>query len=236
MAEGSAFHRFVDGTTDVFVLFREILIVMLFCLVLFLPGTFKSLLGRVGISKVTTPFGDIDVQTAGSAVAGLNSGLSDSVARLQEIQGSTTDPNKKRDLEDLAQYMQGLQQKAQTADENIKSSLVAQQSAAEQASPQSAQPFGWLFLGHVDQSKQHWSGEGGKNVPPDLSPVLTVGEHFAVTKATYLHDNAPSGGHFGGKVIGVVPAGGQVEVLAAPEYSSAIAGGYFLWVNVKRVQ
>ena len=235
MAEESRLHHFVDFTTDLFVLFREILIVTLFCLVLFAPGMFKSLLTHIGISKVPTPFGDIDVQDTGNTVAALNNGLSDSVARLQEIQGSTTDESKKHDLQNLASYLQGLQTKAQTTDQNIKNSLVSEQNAAQQSAPQTAESSGWMFLGHVDPYKQQWSGEGAKNISPNISPALKDGQRFTTSATAYLHADAPSGGHFAGKVTGVIPAGTQVEVQGDPEYSSAIAGGYFLWAKVKKM-
>ena len=39
--------------------------------------------------------------------------------------------------------------------------------------------------------------------------------------------DAASGAHFGGKVIGVVPVNGQVQVISDPDYSTTIAGRYF---------
>jgi hypothetical protein len=238
MPNEGPFHRFVALSTDVFVLLREMFIVGLFGLLLFAPGVFKTLLTRVGISTLTTPIGDINisqVKDAGNTVAGLNRGLTDSVARLQQIQGAIGDPKRRQDLQDVSNYLQTLQQQAQATDESIKTSLVTQQASAPQTAQQSAQVSGWLFLGHVDKDKQHWAGDGPKNVAPTLSPVLTVGQRFAVSAPAYLHQDAPPGSHFGGKVMGVVPVGTQVEVIARPEYSSAIAGGFFLWVNVRRL-
>ena len=54
----------VGTTTDVSVLLREACIVALFCMLFFAPDSFKSLLTRIGISKVSTVFGDIDVASA----------------------------------------------------------------------------------------------------------------------------------------------------------------------------
>jgi len=235
MPDEGRFHHFVNVTTDLFVLLREILIVTLFCLLLFAPGMFRSLLTHIGISKVPTPFGDIDVQDTGNTVAALNNGLTDSVARLQEIQGSITDENKKRELQSLAGYLQNLQTKAQDTDQNIKNSLVSEQTAAQQSAPQTAELSGWMFLGHVDSQKQQWSGEGAKNISSSISCTIKAGQRFTTTATAYLHADAPSGGHFAGKVTGIIPAGQQVEVLSDPEYSSAIAGGYFLWAKVKKL-
>ena len=161
-------HNLVGITTDVSVLLRETCIVALFCLLFSRPVTFKSLLTRVGISKVTTGIVEIDLNGAGGTVATL-----------------------------------------------------------------SAKIPGWLLAGHVDKDKLHWSGDGAKNVAATLSPKSTEGEKVCVTTHAYLRADAPSGAHLGGKVIGVVPANGQVEVIALPDYSSAIATGYFCWVKVQ---
>jgi hypothetical protein len=163
------------------------------------------------------------------------------VARLQQIQGALSDPKRKQDLQDVSNYLQGLQQQAQATDESIKTTLITQQASAPQTSSQTAQISGWLFLGYVDNDKQHWAGDGPKNVAPTLSPVLTVGQRFAVSAPAYLHKDPPhkdlphKDPTPGGKVIGVVPAGTQVEVIAPPEYSFTIAGGFSLWVNVRRL-
>jgi hypothetical protein len=233
MSDKKPLHDLVGLTTDVSVLLRELCVVALFCLLFFAPVTFKSLLTRIGISKVATPFGEIDVNGAGATVSTLNRGLSDTVARLDQIQATVSDPRGKSELQDITYYLQNLQQQAQATDETIKSNLVIRQATVEQISPQSTKIPGWLFVGHVDKDKLHWSAEGARNVPATLSPVLTVGEKFSVTAPSYLREDAPSGTHFGGKVIGIVPANGQVLVTNPPDYSSAIAGGFFLWVKVQ---
>lgn len=235
MAENGRFHNFVNVTTDTFGLVREIFIVTLFVLLLFWPTAFSALLTRVGISKVPTPFGDIDVKEAGNTVAALNRGLTDTVSRLQEIQATNRDPKGKQELKEVSDYLQDLQEQAQATDQSLKTNLASQQAALEKTSPQSAQLTGWLFLGRVTEDKSRWAKEGPKDVAPTLSAMFTVGQRFTVTAPAYVHDNAPAGGHFGGKLIGVISTGERVEVIAPPEYSHAIAGGFFLWLNVKRV-
>lgn len=233
MSDKGAIHNFVGFTTDVSVLLRELCIVALFCLLFFAPNTFKALLTRIGISKISTPVGDIDVAGAGDTVSALNIGLSDSVERLQQIQGKLNDANGKSDIQSVADYLRSLQQEAVATDAAIKTNIASQQATLAQSSPQSTKVPGWLFAGHVDEKEQHWSGEGAKNIPNTLSPVFTVGEKFGVTSPAYLRSDAPSGSHFGSKVIGVVPTNGQVEVVADPQYSHAIAGGNFVWLKVQ---
>jgi hypothetical protein len=220
---------FVAMTTDVSVLLRELCIVALFCLLFFAPDTFKSLLTRIGISKVSTVFGDIDVSSTGGAVANLNHGLTQSIDRLQQIQATATDPQAKSDVGQVTDYLKSLQQQAQTVDDTLKTTVVNQQAAAEQASPHMAKPSGWLYLGNVSKDLAHWSGDTSKNVvPANLSPQLTVAQKFGAASTAYLRDAAT-----GGKVIGIVRAGDQVQVAAAPTCTASIAGGDVCWVKVQ---
>ncbi len=216
----------VGTTTDLSVLLREVCIVALFCLLFFAPDTFKTLLTRIGISKVSTVFGDIDVTAAGGTVASLNRGLKDSIDRLQQIQSTSSDPQAKNDVGKVADYLKGLQQEADTTDQTIKTSLANQEAASEQTSRLSGKKSGWLFAGNCDKDKLHWSSDSV--VPANLSPSLTVGEQFGVISTAYLRDN-----YSRGNVIGVVRKGAQVKVLAAPVCSTAISGGQYCWVQVQ---
>ena len=236
MDEKKQLHNFVGVTTDVSVLLRELCVVALFGLLFFWPDTFKSRLTRLGISKLATPVGEIDINGAGGTVATLNRGLSDTIMRLQQIQTASKDPHISSELQKITTYLQSMQQEAATTDESIKTTLATQQTTQEQTSPQSANLPGWILAGHVGADKLHWFGDSGQNVSNTLSPNFTVGEKFNVISHVYLRADAPSGAHFGGKAIGIVPANGQVQVISGPDYSNAIAGGYFLWVKVQPLQ
>ena len=201
--------------------------------VVFLAGAFKSLLTRVGISHVTIPFGDIDVSDAGGTVATLNSGLQDSIERLQQIQSTVKDPRTNSDLQSITDKLKNLQQDAETTDETIKSNLVTRQATLEKTSSQSVKNPGWLLAGHVDKDGLNWVGDSARKIPATLSPKFTQGEQFSVTSPAYLRANIPFRIHFKGKVVYVVPANGRVKVIAGPDYSPAIAGGSFCWVKVQ---
>jgi len=232
----SVLHNLVGYSKDASVLLRELCIVALCCLLFFKPCTLKTLLKNAGINTVPTPLGNInvdDIANAGSGVANISQGLSDGLALLQEIQsGKAAVPNKEA-LQNLSASLQTLQQQAQSTDESLKSTIAKQQAQAAQSFPQAAKQPGWLFAGHVDDTKTQWSGEGAKNVPATLPPQFTMSQKFSVASTAYLREDAPSGGHFGGKVISVVPANQQVQVVGGPDYSHAIAGGYFVWLKVQ---
>jgi hypothetical protein len=215
----------VGTTTDVSVLLREVCIVALFCLLFFAPDSFKSLLTRIGISKVSTVFGDIDVASAGGTVANLDRGLSDTIDRLTQIETTSTDPQAKADIGKVTDYLKSLQQEAQTTDESIKTTL-ATQAATDPASAPAAKT-GWLFAGGVDKDMLHWKNTKSV-VPANLSPKLTVNEKFNVASPAYLRDNYSKG-----KVIGVLRTNTEVQVTAPPKCLDAMAGGYFCWVQVQ---
>jgi hypothetical protein len=236
MNDKNALHVFVGMTTDVAVLLRELCIVALFCLLVFWPDAVKSRLTRLGVSKVTTPVGEIDITGAGGTVANLNRGILDAISRLQQIQAAPNATHTGTELQPIIDYLKSFQQEAATTDETIKANLVTQQATSEQTSPQSTKTSGWLFVGHVSQDKLHWVGDIVQSVSNALSPTLASHETFNVTTTVYLRADAAPGHHFTGKVIGIVPANGQVQVISDPDYSSAIAGGWFLWVKVQPLQ
>jgi hypothetical protein len=197
----------------------------------FWPDVFKARLTRLGVSKVTTPVGEIDINEAGGTVANVNRGLLDAITGLRRIQSN--DPRASSALQPIIGYLTSLQQQAATTDQTIKTTLVAQQATLQQTSPQSTKTPGWLLAGHVREDQAQWFGDSIQNIPATVSPKLTMGEKVNVITTAYLRADAPPGQHFTGKVIGVVPENGQVQVISAPDYSDAIAGGYFLWVKVQ---
>lgn len=216
----------VGASTDISVLLRELCIVALFCLLFFAPDTFKTLLTRIGISKVSTVFGDIDVASAaGGTVASLDRGLKDSIDRLGQIQSTSSDTQSKADVGKVADYLKSLQQEAETTDQTIKSSIVNQQAAAGTSAP--AAKTGWLFAGSTDRAMQHWAGTSNV-VPANVSPNFTVNEKFTTIGPGYLRDNFSKG-----KVIGVVRANTQLQVIAPPQWPESISGGHSCWLQVQ---
>jgi hypothetical protein len=224
-------HDFVGMTTDVSTLLRELCIVAVFCLLFFWPDTFKARMVRLGVSKVTIPGAEIDIKDAGGTVSTVNRGLLDTITGLQHIQSG--DSHMTSEMQPIIASLTSLQQQAATTDATIKTTLVAQQASQEQTSPSSAKKAGWLLAGHVRADKEHWFGDSIQNIPATISPMLTVGEKISLSDTAYIRADAPSEQHFAGKVITVVPANKQVQVISAPDYSPAIAGGYFLWVKVQ---
>lgn len=215
----------VSTTSDVAVLLRDLSIVALLGLLLFAPGRFKSLLTELGVKQVSAMGFDIDVaNTATDTVSNLDHGLNTSVDAAQKIQATVTDPQAKKDVGELVDYLKNMQQDAQTTDAKIKTSLVAQASSGDTSVP--AAKTGWIFAGSTDKDNLRWTS--ATVVPATVSPNMTVNQQFVTTAPAYLRDNFKKG-----KIIGVVKASTQLQVIAPPQCLLSIGGGHSCWIQVQ---
>jgi hypothetical protein len=215
----------VSTSSDLAVLLRDLCIVALVGMLLFAPARFKSLLTELGIQQVSAMGFNIDVaSTATDTVNNLDHGLNTSVDAAQKIHDSVTDPQAKKDVGDLIDYLKNMQQDAQTTDSKIKTSLVAQAASGDTSVP--AAKTGWVFAGSTDKDNLHWTS--AIVVPASVPPNLTVNQQFVTTSAAYLRDNFKKG-----KIIGVVKASTQVQVIAPPQCLVSLGGGHSCWLQVQ---
>lgn len=215
----------VSISSDLAVLLRDLCIVALIGMLIFAPARFKSMLTDIGIKQVSAMGFDIDVaSTATDTVSNLDHGLNTSVDAAQKIQASVTDPQAKKDVGDLVDYLKSMQQDAQTTDTKIKTSLVAQASSGDTSVPSAK--TGWVYAGSTDKENLHWTS--ATVVPSGVSPNVTVNQQFVTTTAAYLRDNFKKG-----KIIGVVKASTQVQVLAPPQCLVSLGGGHTCWIQVQ---
>lgn len=226
-------HNLVSLTTDISVLLREVAVVVLFVMLFFYPSAFKNLLVGIGINKVETPVGEIDLTQIGGNVSALNQGLSDGLDALKQVQSKLRDPAASGEIQTVIDSLQQLQQPAQDADTDIKSKVAAQQSARG-GSATSTKLVGWLLCGRLDSSQQQWTGKAPGPIEKVPLP-LKVGDILTVTKEAYLRADAPPGKRFeSGKIVGVVQPPGQVRVEEVPEqFPKTVAGTYLAWVRVQ---
>lgn len=215
----------VSIASDLAVLLRDVCIVALICMLFFAPGRFKSLLTELGISQVSAMGFDINVaNTATDAVNTLDHGLNTSVDAAQKIQATVTDPDAKKAVGDLVDYLKNMQQDAQTTDTTIKTSLVARAASGDSSVP--AAKTGWLYAGITDKDMQHWTST--TVVPAGVTPNITVNQKFVTAAATYLRDNFHKG-----KIIGVVKESTQVQVIAPPQCPVSLGGAHSCWLQVQ---
>lgn len=215
----------VTIASDLAVLLRDVCIVALVGMLFFAPARFKSMLTDIGITQVSAMGFDINVAgTATDTVNDLDHGLNTSVDAAQKIQATVTDPQAKKDVGDLVEYLKSMQQDAQITDTKIKTSLVAKAASGDPSVP--AAKTGWVFAGSTDKDKLHWTST--TVVPAGVTPALTVNQKFVTTAAAYLRDNFDKG-----KIIGVVRASTQVQVIAPPQCPVSIGGGHTCWLQVQ---
>jgi len=240
----SSFHDVIEVTKDVATLLREVIVVVVILLFFFWTSLFKNLATNLGITKfdvagveVTLAQSGDQTKKAAEQVAQVKQQLDNVGEQLQQLTKDPKAPDIGAKVSSLTATVQTLQNQTDTADQTLRSSLLNQQQILKEVAPQAPSPdtTGWLFLGQVDEQKQKWFGEGAKNVPSTLDPAIKEGTRFTLPRTTYLYGDAATGHHLEGPILSALPAGAQVEVLAGPDYSHAIRGGYFIWAKVKRV-
>jgi hypothetical protein len=213
-------------------------------LFLFYTSLFKNFATNLGITKVDVAGVEVTLAQSGDQtkkaaeqVAQVKQQLDSVGEQLQQLKKDPKASNIGDKVSSLTATVQTLQDQTETADQTLRSSLLNQQQILKEVAPQTPSPdtTGWLFLGQVNEEKQEWFGEGAKNAPSTLDPVIKQGTRFTLPRTAYLYGDAATGHHFEGSILSALPAGPQVEVLAGPDYSHAIRGGYFIWEKVKRV-
>ena len=243
-AVAPSFQSVIAVTKDVATLVREIVIVGVILLFFFWTSLFKNIASDMGITKIDVAgveltlaqSGDQTKKAAGQ-VAQVKQQLDSVGEQLKQLMKDAKAPEISAKVSSLSATVQTLQNQTDAADQTLKNSLLNQQQILKAVAPQAASPdtTGWLLLGQVDEEKRAWFGDGAKNAPSTLDPVVKPGTRFTVPRAAYLYSDAASGRHFEGAILSALPAESLVEVLAGPDYSHAVRGGYFIWVKVKRL-
>lgn len=238
------FQNVITVTKDVATLLRETVIVVVILLFFFWTSLFKNLASDMGITKIDVAgveltlaqSGDQTKKAAGQ-VAQVKQQLDSVGEQLEQLMKDAKAPEITAKVSSLSATVHTLQDQTDAADQTLKSSLLNQQQILKAVAPQAPSPdtTGWLYLGQVDEEKRTWFGDGAKNAPTTLDLVVKPGNRFTVPRTAYLYADAASGHHFEGAILSALPADSLVEVLAGPDYSHAIRGGYFIWVKVKRV-
>jgi hypothetical protein len=205
--------------------FRESLVILVVLIVAIFPKTTAVHLHDLGFTTLRTPVGDVDLAQVAGGVRDARLNVSDSVAALDEISKNLPpSPIKERvdlvvsDLKSTADHLQGPDQILATA--------VRRQAEASQ-NPTARE--GWIYLGHVDESKKDWTPvpTAVKNASPQFKP----GDVVAVSDDLYLRADSSTTQRNQAPVIGVVRSGQQVHVLDIG-YTHSLRGGWFIWLKV----
>jgi hypothetical protein len=153
---------------------------------------------------------------------------------LKRLDSETTDPNVKSVIRKLSTGVQNWQKSAGTADQSIRETLLKQQQIVAQTAPAAVQDVGWIFLGKVNEGKNDWVDNSPETIAPTSTKKLTRGSLLTIIDDVYLRgDVQPGSPHNAGRILSVVKAPADVEVLQA-DYTHAAAGGFFVWAKVQR--
>lgn len=228
----------VDLSNEILDLSKNFAIVLFVVLFLFFGGFLRQKLDDAGF-KITElgSFKLEDVKKsneqakeAASNVDGLKQKLADLEAKLTEAE--SRNPGAGVEIGSLKSDVASLRAQASSADETLKTSIIAQQDLIRKAAPQPVETVGWIYLGQVDETKTKWAGVGAVNVSMG-APIFQVGQVIALSSDVYLHSSPATGsGHTKGDITEVLAANSRVEVIDT-DYSHAKAGGWFVWLKVR---
>lgn len=219
-------------------------------LLLFVPPLTKRILKAYGlqIAEVSSKNGVVlkqieqsqqDAKTAGTAIASNQQQLSQVQENLQSILGQIKDNKLKEQLTAAIQIVDKAVANNSQAASSVSSTIVNQSQAYQAATPASAptskdsleESEGWLYLGRVDPSQQHWLESGPLSVFPALLP-LSQGQTLVVAGPALIHGDAASGQHANAPVVGALAKNSKL-LIESVDPSHARNGDWFIWVRVK---
>jgi hypothetical protein len=197
------------------------------------PALWTGQLAKMGITQLKTPFADIPIPTQqAQAVAGqaqsVTRTVSDAVEALKTL-SATLPASAQQKVSDVASVLETSAAPLRTSEKTLTDTLAR----AEQAAPQTTQRAeGWIYLGHVDESKTAWTAQ-----PLSVqtsTPTFKAGDVVTITDDTYVRADSDTKQRNQAPVVGVVHVGEKVRV-SDVAYTRALRGGYFLWLRIARV-
>lgn len=230
-------HVVLDLSNDALELVKKLAIIIFILLFLFYGGFLRKRLDDLGFTITEVPIKLEDVKKSNEKAKAAASDvdvLKQKLGDLQSILAALESHNigAATEFSPLKTEIASLQAQANSADANLKASLIDQQNLIRKVTPQSVESDGWLYVGQVDESKTKWAGIGEKNISLQ-TPLFPEGELISLTGNVYLHGAPARGGwHTQGDVTSAVPSGSSVQIIDT-DYSHANAGGWFVWLKVR---
>lgn len=213
----------IEMIQGVFDVVKNCMLFAIVAMVIFFPTATANFLVDRGLTKVSSPLGEIDLTKVATA-------LSATKRALEDAAGGSSNPEVKTRLE-TAQTTLG------QADSLVKTQLIDRPTAVQAsagASPAAASiPVGWIFVGRVDEAKKTWQATPRRAINTDQAPDTLTS--VVVNDDLYVHDEtATDANHSEGRVLGVLRKDSNVQVMPPPAYSHALGGGYFVWLKIRR--
>jgi hypothetical protein len=189
-------------------------------------------LAKFGVSAIKTPLGDISlqqVQAAAGQAQSVHRTLSDAADALQTLSG-TLPPAAQQKVNEVAAALGDTAQQLHTSENALTETVVR----AAQAGPQAPRSTGgWIYVGHVDRSRRAWIPQPS-SLPDKQTPMFEKGEVVTIANDLYIHPEPVTTQRNQAPVVGVIRAGQKVRV-SGWDYTPALRGGDFLWLNISSV-
>jgi hypothetical protein len=208
---------------------REFIVVMAVIFVVLFPELAKAWMRHMGFDKVTTPFGEIDtaakVQAAGQ-VQSAKREISDAAAAVNGLIATAPEADRAR-LQDVSTK---LSMTASQLDAPVRVLGAAVKAAASSGDPVAQSREGWVYVGHVDETKGAWQDR--PTIVQAATPTFKAGDALTITDDVFLRADSNGGQRGLAAVVGVLRTGEPAAVLDVG-YTHALSGGWFLWLKVR---
>jgi hypothetical protein len=228
--EKTTSERWLGNSKLTFEVLREVLVLGFLIAVIGCPEDVREYAKRLGINKVPTPLGDVELAETRALATSLSASVQETADAAQTLkEASATVPASVRPrLESAAVRLRETSRQLAVGDSTVKETILK----LSREQPELAAKSGWLFAGHVDESRASWTRGQPQNIAP-AGPRFRRGDDVTVTRATYLRAESDNPRHNVAPVMGVLPEGARVEVDSV-DYSHALRGGWFVWLKVRR--
>lgn len=244
---GDKIKALIDLAKDALALVRDVAILVLLLGLLFLPTTLNGLLKKAGISHIDVAgvqWGAVEDAARSNAAAGSEtSAASASVQQarvmLQHIADTSKDPDAVKSAKLALGDIDGSITTLAQASSSIASSYLNQQTVLQSAptsATASAAPLeGWIYLGEVDRSMQHWVKPPAPKID-NPTPAIKTGDTVTINDDLFVRADKAAGQIFNqAATLGAIRRGTTAQIEDVRP-SSAVNGDYFLWVKVKVLQ
>lgn len=247
LALGDRVKALIDLAKDALALVRDVAILVLLLGLLFLPRTLNGVLKKAGISQIDVAgvqWSAVEDAARKSAAAGSEtSAASASVqqarAVLQHIADTSKDPGAVKSANLALGDIDGSITTLAQASSSIASSYLNQQTVLQSAPTSVTAPAapleGWIYLGEVDRSMQHWVKPPAPKID-NPTPAIKSGDTITINDDLFVRADKTAGQIFNqAATLGAIRRGTTAQVEEVRP-SPARNGGYFLWVKVKVLQ
>jgi hypothetical protein len=242
--EKNSVERAADVGERIFRLLRDAAIGAVLVLLIAFPRVVNNRLRDAGFTMIS-PQGitwqaqvkaaNETTKTAAMTVASVNQTLDDAHETLTQIQNQTNDPKVKAAVSQLTEQITRTQGQVQQADTSIKETVLTQQTLLAQSNAatgaDASSSTGWLFIGRVNEDQKGWAADSPVNIHPVNYPLQT-GQQLTIAGENYLRADSTTKQHRDGRILTVLRGGTQVHVIKVDPTSHALAGGWFVWVQV----